>query len=104
MFDGEFTHEGDRCTFETLLDRFGLDDPALLSISEIVHDIDMKDEKFNRDDAPGIERVFSGIAAGAADDMTRVERGSRILDDLHALFTAKGNEASDTSGGVSRHS
>ena len=103
MFDGEFTHEGDRCTFETLLDRFALDDPALLSISEIVHDIDMKDEKFNRDDAPGIERVFSGIAAGAPDDLTRVERGSGILDDLYALF-AQGNEESDTSDGVSRNS
>src|SRR5581483_1020917 len=39
MFDGEFTHAGDRCTFETLLDRFALTDPALRAIAEIVHDI-----------------------------------------------------------------
>ncbi len=88
MFDGEFTHEGDHCTFETLLDRFGLDDPALREIGEIVHDIDLKDEKFARADAPGIERVFAGIAAATADDMARMERGAQVLDELHALFTS----------------
>jgi hypothetical protein len=88
MFDGEFTHEGDRCTFETLLDRFGLDEPSLRMIGEIVHDIDLKDEKFARADAPGIERVFAGIAAATADDMARLERGAQVLDELHALFTS----------------
>ena len=88
MFEGEFTHEGDHCTFETLLDRFRLDDPALRTIGEIVHDIDMKDAKFGRDDAEGIERVFAGIAAKTADDMDRVERGAQVLDELYALFNA----------------
>ena len=43
MFEGEYTHEGDRCTFETLLRRFELDDPALTGIAELVHDIDLSD-------------------------------------------------------------
>ena len=88
MFDGEFTHEGDRCTFETLLDRFGLDDPALRAIAEIVHDVDLKDEKYARTDAPGIERVLAGIAATATDDPARLERAAQVLDELHALFTS----------------
>lgn len=89
MFDGEFTHEGERCTFETLRDRFRLDDPALRAIAEIVHDIDLKDEKFARADAAGIERVFAGIAAATTDDMARVERGAQVLDELYALFTTQ---------------
>jgi hypothetical protein len=89
MFDGEFTHVGDRCTFEVLLDRFSLADPALQAIGEIVHDIDLKDEKFRRDDAAGIERVLSGIAASNADDNARLDRGSQLFDDLYALFSAK---------------
>lgn len=89
MFEGEFTHEGDHCTFETLLDRFHLEDPALRAIAEVVHDIDMKDDKFAREDAAGIERIVAGIAASTADDMTRVERASQILDDLHSLITAE---------------
>ena len=46
MFDGEFTHEGDRCSFEVLQDRLGLADPALKPIAEIIHDLDMKDSKY----------------------------------------------------------
>lgn len=49
MFDAEFTHKGDRCTFEVLLDRTGLEDAALRAISEVVHDVDLKDAKFGRD-------------------------------------------------------
>ena len=48
MFKAEFTHEGDKCSFEVLLERIGLNDPALVSIAEIVHDIDLKDSKFGR--------------------------------------------------------
>lgn len=89
MFGGEFTHEGDRCTFETLLRRFHLEDPGLSEIAEIVHDIDLKDDKFARDDASGIERVLAGIASASADDVVRLERASPIFDDLYALFTAQ---------------
>src|SRR3712207_9391022 len=53
MYEGEFTHEGDRCTFEVLLARAGLDDPALAAIGEIVHDIDLKDAKFGRPEEIG---------------------------------------------------
>jgi len=87
MFEGEFTHEGDRCTFETLLNRFRIDDAALHTIAEIVHDIDLKDEKFGRDEAPGIERVLAAIAAANAEDQTRLERGSLLFDDLYALYS-----------------
>src|SRR5262249_21959735 len=51
MFDAEFTHVGDSCTFEVLLERMGLDEPALKAIGEVVHDIDLKDEKFGRPQA-----------------------------------------------------
>src|SRR3989441_5165118 len=51
-----YTHEGDRCTFETLVRRFRLRDPALRAIGEIVHDIDCKDVKFGRAEATGVER------------------------------------------------
>ena len=87
MFDGEFTHVGDRCTFETLLDRCSLTDPALHSIAEIVHDIDLKDEKFGRGDAAGIERVLSAMVTTHADDDARLTRGSQLFDDLYSLFT-----------------
>jgi hypothetical protein len=87
MFEAEYTHEGDRCTFETLLRRFELDDPALLQIAEVVHEIDLRDDKFEREDAVGIERVLAGIAAACPDDDSRLQRGAALFDDLYALAT-----------------
>ena len=87
MFDGEYTHEGDRCTFEVLLDRFSLDDPALHAIGEIVHDIDLKDEKFNRAETAGVQSVITGIAAAHADDSERIAQGAAIFDALYSQLS-----------------
>jgi hypothetical protein len=89
MFEGEFTHDGDRCTFETLVDRFSLDQPPLRALAEVVHDIDLKDGKFARDDAAGIERVIAGIAAASPNDSARLERGYQLFDELYALFSQR---------------
>lgn len=60
MFEAEFTHEGDHCTLEVLIERAGLRDPALIPIAEIVHDIDLKDVKFQRQETVGIETLIAG--------------------------------------------
>jgi hypothetical protein len=90
MFEGEYTHEGDHCTFEVLITRFSLRDPALGAIAEIVHDIDLKDGKFGRQDAIGFERLVAGIAVAHNEDEVRLSRGSAVLDDLYEYFTRKG--------------
>jgi hypothetical protein len=89
MFDAEFTHEGDRCSFEVLMSRAGLDDPALTAIAEIVHEIDLKDQKFSREEAPGIKTLINGICADTRDDDARLLRGAAIFDDLYAVFSRK---------------
>lgn len=86
MFEGEFTHEGDACTFETLLTRFALDDPALRQIAEIVHDVDCKDEKFGRAEAAGFALVIDGIARTCKEDADRLERATPIFEDLYHHF------------------
>ena len=86
MYEAEFTHEGAHCTFETLLERFGLRDRALRAIGEIVHDIDCKDERFERAEAPGLALVVDGIARAHTDDAARIERAAAMFDDLYAHF------------------
>jgi hypothetical protein len=83
MFEGEYTHEGDRCTFEVLLQRAGLHDAALAAIGEIIHDIDLKDGKYGREETAGIRIVMAGIATGKRDDEERLARGGAVLDDLY---------------------
>lgn len=89
MVGGDFTHEGDRCTFETLVARTGLQDRALTEIAEIVHDIDLKDEKFGRPEAPGIERMVVGVVLANAEDDARLERGRLLFDELYQSFRRK---------------
>jgi hypothetical protein len=89
MFKAEFTHEGDRCSFEVLLERVGLEEPALRAIAEIVHDIDLKDAKFDRDEAPGVARLITGVATASRSDEERLERGGALFDDLYESFRRK---------------
>ncbi|MBL0898756.1 MAG: chromate resistance protein [Reyranella sp.] len=89
MFEGEFTHRGDRCTFEVLLAEAGLDDPALGAIGEIIHDIDLKDGKFGREETAGNRVVIAGIASAGNDDDQRLERGAAVLDDLYQSFSGE---------------
>src|SRR2546427_145278 len=88
MFEAEYTHEGDACTFETLVARFGLGDRAFRVIAEIVHDIDCKEAKFGRPEASGIERLIAGIAKQHAEDGARLASGTALFDALHAALAA----------------
>ena len=89
MFEAEFTHQGDRCSFEVLLGHSGLTHPALQAIAEIVHDIDLKDCKFGRDEADGIKALIAGVAMAHRRDEERLTRGGAIFDDLYEYFSKK---------------
>ncbi|HEX2229116.1 MAG TPA: chromate resistance protein ChrB domain-containing protein [Candidatus Binatia bacterium] len=89
MFEAEYTHEGDLCTFEVLLDSFGLTDSALTMIGEIVHDIDLKDSKFERDESQGIDHLVMGIAMAHKDDETRLGQAAAVFDNLYEYFKRK---------------
>jgi hypothetical protein len=89
MFEAEYTHEGDRCTFEVLVRRFGLEDPALKPIAEIVHDIDLKDSKFGRPEALGLDRLIAGICMATKDDESRLSQGGALFDGLYEFFRRK---------------
>src|SRR5262245_27809303 len=83
MFDAEFTHEGDLCTFEVLLARWGGGDVALRGIADIVHDIDLRDGKFRREETGGFTALVMGICLQHREDGARLEAGSTMLDAFH---------------------
>ena len=86
MFNAEFTHEGDKCSFEVLLERAGLNDRALGAIAQIVHDIDLKDNKFARPETSGIAHVIGGICRTQSDDESRIARATPFFDDTYEQF------------------
>jgi hypothetical protein len=86
MMPAEHTHDGDMCTFEVLVERFNLHDSGLDAIAEVVHDIDLKDDKYSRSEAPGIEAVLTGIANATADDDARLAAAFPLFDALYDRF------------------
>ena len=88
MFEAEFGHEGDRCTFEVLCARMRLDALGLDAVAKVVHDIDLKDEKYRLPETAGIAGLIAGLCATQAADEERIAHGSRIFEQLLAYYAA----------------
>ena len=87
MQGAEFTHHGDSCTFESIAARCAPDDPAITAIGELVHDIDLKDEKFGRPEVEGVTAILRGIArANGDDDEARIVLASKVFDGLYESY------------------
>lgn len=99
MFGAEFTHQGEDCTFETLIKRFGFsDDPALGEMAEIVHDIDLKDDKFNRLEAAGVNATVKGLSELLKDDRKLLQQSGVIFDGLYALLSGDAGKGKGDGG------
>jgi hypothetical protein len=86
MLDVEFSHHGDHCTFETLIDRFGIRDRAAQRLAELIHDADLEDDKFHRIEGFGVERVFKGWAKKGLTDQEILSQGFECFEGLYAEF------------------
>jgi hypothetical protein len=89
MTPAEYSHEGELCTFQVLLARFGLNDPALRALGEVIRDIDCKDAKYGRPETPGIAAMIGGILESEADDPARLGRSGPLFDSLLRHFGAR---------------
>ncbi len=85
----EFGHHGDDCTVETLLGRSGLRDRRLRQIAEIVHEADLRDQKFHRDEARGIDLAIRGLLAALPNDYEVLAQGLTLFDGLYAILDTK---------------
>jgi hypothetical protein len=86
MFEVEFSHHGDDCTFETLVKRFGITDKAVGKIAEMVHDADLEDGKFQTSGCIGIDQVLKGWAKSGLSDEELLTRGGECFDALYQQF------------------
>jgi hypothetical protein len=86
MRGAAFTHVGDLCTFEVLVKSFGIKDKAVKKIAEIVHDLDVKDDKYGKPETTGVEDILAGIRKTAKNDADGLERGMAAFE---MLFQSK---------------
>jgi hypothetical protein len=80
----EFGHHGEDCTFETLLRRTGLRDRKMDVLAEIVHEADIKDQKFAREEARGIDLALRALLSAIKDDHEALAQGMTLFDGLYS--------------------
>jgi hypothetical protein len=80
----EFTHRDGKCSFEVLIDHFGLVDPALVRLARIVHAADISSDRASDPLGPGLEAIGTGGLQVETDDYRLLERGSFVYDALYA--------------------
>ena len=95
---GGFRHEGERCTFEVLLERFAIADPAVRQIGEIVHDLDLKDDRFRSAHAPTIGLLVEGLRASFHEDAQLLEQGIALFEALYQSLRPGKNPKTGKSG------
>jgi hypothetical protein len=86
MVGAELGHQGDRCTFETLLGRSGRRDPVLSAMAEIVHETDLRDGRYAREEARGLDLAIRGLLAATPDDTAMLATGLALFEGLYATL------------------
>jgi hypothetical protein len=93
MYGAGFGHEGDRCTFETLIARFGISDRAAARLSEVVHDLDLKDGKFGAPEALTLGAAIDGLQMSCGDDHQLLEQGMILFEAIYRSFSQQARPA-----------
>ncbi|MFQ4136950.1 chromate resistance protein ChrB domain-containing protein [Nodosilinea sp. PGN35] len=84
MPNAEFGHQGNRCSFEVMVQRFGLDKPGLLHLAELVHELDLHDGLYPHPEADGVETLVRGWQLMNVSDQELEAQGLALFDGLYA--------------------
>ena len=85
----ELSHRGTQCTFEVLLERYGLTDPALARLGLIIRGADMPTEDAAPPESSGVRAVFDGVRDADLSDEERLRIGSAFCDALFAFCSSR---------------
>jgi hypothetical protein len=106
MYTGEFSHQGTRCSFETLALKFDIADRSVARIGQIVHDLDMNEVRYHAPETPAVGRLVEGLRTIHPDDASLLEQGMAIFEALARSFASpapdpsrrRGRESARTGG------
>jgi hypothetical protein len=86
MRGAELGHHDGRCSFESLLLKYDLGDPALRELADVVHEADVDDDRFHTPEAAGLDAVIRGLQLVVADDQRLLALTDQVYDGLYAWF------------------
>lgn len=84
----ELGHRDGRCTFESLLEKYELRDPALHRMAAIIRGADLPYEEGSPVESPGVLAIFDGIRDRSANDQERIQSGLVVCDALYEYCRA----------------
>jgi hypothetical protein len=85
----DYTHQDGKCSFETLVDAYRLQDKALDVLSRIVHGADIAADLAIVPEAAGLQAIAHGFAVNVGDDHRKLELEFPVYDALYAWCQAK---------------
>jgi hypothetical protein len=88
MYEGEFSHTGEACTFEVLARRFAIEDEPVAWLGRVVHDVDLREDRYGEPETAGVALMVEGLRSRHADDHALLEAGIALFASL-----ARGREA-----------
>lgn len=92
MRDGEYTHRGNQCTFEVLLDAYDLaSDAALVEMGKIVREADVPSRGRRRPESGGLDAIMRGFQVSISDDDEKIKLTAPVYDALYAYCQELGS-------------
>ncbi len=93
MYDVEFSHQGGRCTFEVLCQRFGIKDRAVERLGRLVHDLDLKETRYKVPEAAAVGRLIDGLRQLYSRDDELLEGGIVVFEAMYRAFSGEADSA-----------
>jgi hypothetical protein len=78
----ELGHHGEKCSFDSIVEKYKINDPAVLELAKIVRAADT-DKMETVPEAAGLEAIMTGIGIVAKDDHEAIEKARPVYDALY---------------------
>jgi hypothetical protein len=85
----KYTHRDGKCSFETLVEEYHIDDPAIALLAKVVHGADVADDRDATPESRGLLAIADGFALLGVDDQRQLELELPVYDALYAWAQAQ---------------
>lgn len=80
----KYTHRGSKCSFETLIEEYKIDDPAVALMAQVVHGADVSEDRDATPESRGLLAIADGFALLDIDDQRQLALELPVYDALYA--------------------
>jgi Uncharacterized conserved protein, COG4275 len=87
----ELGHHGNECTFDAIVKKYKIEDPAIEKLAMVVRGADTQNKNLTPE-SPGLDSIAEGFRLTSKDDYDNMQKQFPVYDALYAYFRSKVNE------------